>query len=494
MSASTAWVIGIMVLYMSIIVFIGIWSTRYAKATLEDYAMASRTFGTWVLFSTVFAANISAVTLLGVPGKAYLTGWPIWILFVGPMNLIIPFIFYLFGNRAWLLGKRFGYMTQGEVLSARWGSNFLGYLYSIFAIFYTVPYMMTGIIGGGLVLEVLTGKFIPYWLGALFTTILVAYYLVLGGLRGAAWVNILQTVLFVFGCVAVFFVAASAFGGPVTATQQVAERYPFLLDRSKYPLGLFVSLLIINSFGPVNFPQLYTRLMAGRNAKALKNFIVLYPIASLIVFSAVVMAGMWGHLGVENLTGAAADQILPRILAKYAPLWMTGILGAAIFAALMSTLDSQQLITSTIIVRDFLTKSPRFQKMSEVSMVRWSKGIVLILGAIAYLLALANVKGIISIIEFAFAGFAVLFFPVLGALYWRRCTGTASIVSILAGQFVLIAFQYGLLPKAWCFGLLPGVPAIIVTIILLVVVSYLIPMPENKGTKEFFETFKRAEV
>lgn len=195
MPAKVAWVIGTLVIYLAAILLIGLWSTRYAKQTLEDYAMASRSLGFWVLFSTVFAANISAVTLIGVPGAAYHNGWIMWSYFVTAWGWSTPWFFWLLSNRSWILGQRFGYMTQAEIIANRWDSPALGYLFSLCLLFYSVPYLMTGIQGGGAALAGLTNNVIPYWAGGLIVAVIVAAYLVVGGMRGAAWVNTLQAAI-----------------------------------------------------------------------------------------------------------------------------------------------------------------------------------------------------------------------------------------------------------------------------------------------------------
>jgi SSS family solute:Na+ symporter len=75
-------VIAMMILYTAFILGIGWWSTKFSKKSLEDYAMASREFRVWVLFGSVFGANISAVALVGIPGGAYHAGWIMWPYFV----------------------------------------------------------------------------------------------------------------------------------------------------------------------------------------------------------------------------------------------------------------------------------------------------------------------------------------------------------------------------------------------------------------------------
>ena len=122
--------------------------------------------------------------------------------------------------------------------------------------------------------------------------------------------------------------------------------------------------------------------------------------------------------------------------------------------------------------------------------LRW---LVILLTIVSYVLALFNPVGIIKIVEFAFAGFACILAPMLGALYWKRCTKQAAVLSIVISESVLIALTFGFLPKALSFGFLPGLPAMAVGLILLILVSYLTPSAEEEeATVNYFKLFNGA--
>ncbi len=489
MKPEVAPVILMMLLYTVFIVGIGWWSTKYSKKSLEDYAMASREFKALVLFGSVFGANISAVTLIGIPGGAYHRGWIMWPYFVSSWAWLTPLLFYALGSRAWVIAQKFGYMTIAEMIGGRWKSQTLAYATSIILIIYTIPYLMTGLIGGAVTLEVLTKGLIPYWLGALIVTVVVLYYLLAGGQRGAAWVNTFQTVVFLIGGMAIFFIVANVLGGPAASTQNVLEKYPELMNRSKMPWQVFFSYGIILSLSVAMFPQVFMRLLTGRNPKSLKQMSLIYPIGGLLIFFAMAYVGMWGKPIFPDLVGPASDTILPKLLSHFASPWVTGLVGAAIFAALMSTMDSQLMAATTMIMKDFIFK--RKNKLAEDKAVTTARILVVLLAAISYFLALGKFAGIIKIVEFAFAGFALLWIPMFGALYWRRCTQQAALIAMIVSQAVLISLTLGWLPKSLCFGMLPGLPAMIVGFVLLVVISCLTPAPPAE-THEYFDVINKS--
>jgi SSS family solute:Na+ symporter len=187
---------------------------------------------------------------------------------------------------------------------------------------------------------------------------------------------------------------------------------------------------------------------------------------------------MWGRVAIPGLEGAESDQILPRLLTAYTPFWMMGILAASVFAAMMSTLDAQLLAMSTILTREFLPRL-RFVPNSERVQVRVSRGVVVALTAVAYAFTLINPPGIISIVEFAFAGFAALMPAVLGTLYWRRCTKQAVAVSAVLPQLVLVGLTFGWIDRWWTFGFLPGFIAIGLAMAAILIVTWMTPEGEN---------------
>ena len=478
--------------YMGIIILIGLSSARLSRWTMEDYHMGGREFRAFVLFSTIFGANISAVTLIGVPGGAYHLGWVMWPYFVTSWAWLTPLLFFVVGSRAWLLGKKRGYMTLGEVVGGRWRSPALAVLISLVLIFYTLPYLMTGLIAGGRILGALTDGYFPIWVGELVVALVVVTYLLLGGMRGAAWVNTFQTMVFLFGCLGIFLILASALGGPSEATRRIHEDFPALLSRANMSWQRFFSYGLIVGVSPVLFPQVFMRLLTGRDPKALKQMMIVFPAPAFFVMFLMAMVGMWGRAAIPGLEGAQSDNILPLLLVQYAPVWMIGVLGAAVFAAIMSTMDVQLLSVTTMITRDILSRS-WLRHGTDRDMVRISRGLVIVLTVTAFVLALFNPLGIIRIVEFAFAGIACLLAPTIAALYWKRCTTQAAFWSILTSQFVLLALTFGWLPSELSFGFLPGLPAMAVGLLALVVVTFLTSQADDEGTEDYFNLFGTGE-
>lgn len=491
MSINIVIILAIIGLYMLACLFLGILSYGRSKSTVEDYLMGSREFRFFSLFCAVYATNISAVALIGGPGLAYHVGWVSWAYFASAWAWLSPLLFYTIGHRAWVLGKRFGIMTISDVLAERWKSNFLRYLSSALILFYVIPYIMIGFIGGGRTFFGLTQGYIPYWTGALITATVVTLYVAYGGMRGTVWTHILETLVFVIGATIIYFFVVSIFGGFASVTEQVATKYPELLNRSKMSMSLFFSYGIIVSLAVPMFPQVFTRLLIGRQPSDLKKTVMLYPFAGLLIWFFMGYLGMWGHLIIPNLQGAASDNILPMLLAKTAPAWLAGVLGATIFAANMSTVDAQLLTVGTMLTKDFFYPL-RKGKPIEKSDVALNRVLVIAFAVIAFIFSLAQPIGIIKIIEWSFGGFACFIIPVLAALFWKRCNKYGAIASIIVSQFISIALPIGVLPKWIAFGMLPGIPSLIGGILALVIVTYVTSPPPKDETETFFAALEEG--
>lgn len=484
-------VLAVMAAYIGATVLIGVYSARFARRTLEDFHMGSREFGAIVLFSAVFGANISAVAFIGIPGQAYHVGWIAGPYFITCQAWLAPLLFYVIGRRAWALGKRHGFMTPSEIVAGRWQSPGLAILIALVLLVYTIPYLMTGLRGAGLTLEAVTNGLVPFWAGAFIVCAIVLTYVVLGGMRGAAWVNVLQSAVFLVGGLTIFLVVATVLGGPLGATTRIYEEYPELISRSVMPWQQFFSYGFIVALANPMFPQLFMRLLTGRDPKSLRQTVRIYPLPVFIVIILMTTLGMWGRAVIPGLEGSASDSILPLLLAQYTPVWVTGVLGAAFFAAMMSTLDSQLLATATIVVRDFLHRT-RLREASQSSLVTTSRVLIVLITTVAYILALVNPYGVIRIVEFAFAGFACLTLPTLAALYWKRCTAQAAIWSIVTSQVVLIGLTTGMIDRSWAMGFLPGLPAMIVGAVVLGVIG-LFPASAERRNEGYLSAATRRD-
>ena len=200
--------------YLAVVLYIGIFAFRTSRTNnAEDYFLAGRSLGPTVFLLSLFGTNMTAFSILGASGHAFANGIVTFGLMASSSALVIPVCLFAIGTRLWALGKRNHFMTPVQMFRDRWECRHIGTVIFVVQAALLVPYIIIAVMGGGTVLRAITNGFIPYELGGAIVSSVVMAYVFLGGMRGTAWVNALQTTLFLlFGTIAVFVIGAGMGG------------------------------------------------------------------------------------------------------------------------------------------------------------------------------------------------------------------------------------------------------------------------------------------
>jgi SSS family solute:Na+ symporter len=268
---------------------------------------------------------------------------------------------------------------------------------------------------------------------------------------------------------------SAAMGGFGSASSGIADRFPELMGGPGgggfFTLQVWISYMLLWTFADPMFPQLWTRFYAARSERALKTTMVLYPIATGVLFMAPVLLGVWGNLDLPGLKGAAADTVLPDLISLHSPEWVSGLVLAGAFAALMSTADSQLLVLGSMLTRDIYSRWVRPNASSREEFLV-GRGLILALAALGLGIALFRVESIFDVLtKTTFTGLAVLFPTTVAALYWDRATKWGCLASIVGGEVLYALFYFELIPAEWSLGFLPVIPIMAISTVLLVLVS-----------------------
>ncbi|HLL77480.1 MAG TPA: hypothetical protein VK421_19650, partial [Pyrinomonadaceae bacterium] len=246
-------------IYLAIVVYIGIFAFRRAKGKeeAEDYFLASRSLGPFVFLLSLFGTNMTAFAILGSSGHAFNNGVVTFGLMATSSGLVIPLTIFLIGTRVWALGKKYGFMTPVQIFRDRWECGHIGTVIFTVQAALLLPYIIIGVMGGGTTLNVISGGFVPFWFGGAIVALVVMSYVFFGGMRGTAWVNAFQTVLFLlFGSIAVIVIgsAMGGFSGAINAMQQSPALAP-LLTRERISPYYFFSYTFI-PLSAIAFPHI----------------------------------------------------------------------------------------------------------------------------------------------------------------------------------------------------------------------------------------------
>ncbi|MBN1677576.1 MAG: sodium:solute symporter family protein [Candidatus Thermoplasmatota archaeon] len=462
------------VLYLSSLLGIGFFTWRRSRKTSEDYFVASRSIGPFVLFLSLAATNFSAFTFFGFAGAAYKFG----LAYYGIMAFGTGFMaisFYIIGRRVWQLGKKHGYITPPELIGERFKSDSLRMVFLAVMVVFTLPYLATQAIGGGIAINQLTEGEVSYELGAVIVTAVILVYVTVGGMRADAYTDVLQGVLMLVTMLAAVGIVSAGLGGFTEANSRLAEELPALVTRpgglDLFTPQMWISYMVLWTLCDPMFPQLFSRFYAARDERSIRISMVMYAPITALLFLLPVLIGAWGQLEFPGLTGKDPDNILPMMVDQFAPSWILGIMLSGAFAALMSTADSQLLVLSSMLTRDVYKRWFKKCASAREEFVV-GKILVVVLALLGLGLALTSVETLFeTLTKTTFTGLAVLFPTTVAALYWKRVTKWGCIGSIVAGELTYVGFYYELLPGGWTFGFLPVIPVVAVAVVALIGIS-----------------------
>lgn len=485
-----AFVLGTVIAYLLIVLGIGEYARRRTRLDREDYFMASRSFGTLVLLFALLATNMTAFVMIGAPGLAYQAGAGAYGYVNGVFTLVFPLVLGTVGYRLWLTGKRFGHITPGQVFNHRFQSKHLGTFVMILMVFWTIPYILLGAIGGGVAFNALTQGAVPYAVGAFIPLAVVFVYVLTGGMRGTGWTNVFQGAVFIVFLWGLLFLLGIKLGGFPSATQAVIEQNAGLVTRAGPPVfstKMWFSFALVLAGNALMFPHLFRRVLVALDEHTLRKTMVLYPIGLMLTWIPAVIVGFWGAGQITGLTGTEVDTILPRMVGNFTPPIIIGLALAGILAAIMSSMDGQTLAISTMISEDLIRQySEGISERREVLFARGMVGVVLL---ITFGAALIRPGTIVDIAEFGFSGYALMFFPLIVSLYWRGISEEAVWLGLAWGFIGLWLFQLNVLPESLTFGFMPFIPVLAVQIGLTLVVGYATEAPDRQRIHAYFELF-----
>jgi SSS family solute:Na+ symporter len=500
----------IVLTYLSVVLYIGIFAFRHrpaGAAGAEDYFLAGRSLGPAVFLLSLFGTNMSAFTILGSAGHAFSNGIVTFGLMASSSAFVIPLTLFFIGTRMWALGKRHGFITPVQMFRDRWECGHIGTVIFAVQAALLVPYIIIGVMGGGTALRAISGGLIPYWLGGAIVALVVMGYVFFGGMRGTAWVNAFQTVLFLsFGAVALL-VIGRGMGGFSAAMESLlasASTSPLLTRERISPLFFFSYTFI--PLSTIAFPHITIFCLTARRMAQFRRTVIFYPLCILAIWLPCVFLGVTANAmrGVPRVDQklearaalaaapatldadsraalrrqASGDDIVLVMLDRYAPLWLAGLLGAGIMAAVMAS-DSQILALSTMFTEDVFAYYGGKARFGEAVQVHTGRLFVVLLTVVAYLVALRAPQSIFDLaVQYAFSGYAALSPLLFAALFWKRSTKWGALAVAVWTAFAVIYTARTPGALAW-YGLMPVVPMTLMSAALMIVVSLVTPRPSS---------------
>lgn len=406
------------------------------RGFLREYFLSGRSLGTWTFAFSFAATSASAGSFMGFPSLIYKYGW-ILALWVSGYVMVPLVTMGLLAKRLNQVARRLGSLTIPDLLRDRYQSVGLSVISTVVIIIFYTAFMVAQFKAGALIMQTLFH--IHYEIGLLIFAVCVVLYTSFGGFRAVVWTDVMQGAVMAVGVLLMLPLALMASGGLEQATIHLFEQDPKLVyvpgpeeqGRGFLPLGLAISFFCLWTFGGMGQPSTLVRLIAFRDSRSLSRGLFLLSLHFSVIYIPLIVIFIVARAILPPLE--TTDQVMPLMALHIAPSMLAGVLIAAPYAAIMSSVDSFLLIISSSCVRDIYQRIIN-PKAPESRMRRLSYASTVMVGSVVILLALKPPELLQYIVVFSGAGLAAAFLtPLILGLFWRRATAQGAIAAMLVG-------------------------------------------------------------
>jgi len=459
--------------YLVVVVVVGLIAFRFTR-TLADFLLAGRRLGAWVVAFSERASGESAWLLIGLPGLALASGFSaIWSSIGCAAGIFVSWT--LVARRLRVETERLGALTLPDYFEARFGdgSHALRILSMGIIVFFFTFYVAAQFLAAGKVLHTTFGLE-PFW-GMVIGAVIILFYTIMGGFFAVAWTDLVQGILMAIAMIILPAAAWIEMGGTAGIAERIAAIDPNLLTVTGGQTGRSLVMgLVIGSLGIglgyVGQPHLLTRFMAIRDPKELRKGTLIAMSWVVIAFWGAVLVGIAGlaYFGTGGL--ADAEHVMPEVARTFLPAGLAGIIISAAIAAMMSTADSQLLVATSALSEDIYHQLVN-RDASQRRLVALSRIGTLVIGAVAFLLALRAEETVYWFVLYAWAGLGAAFGPAMVlSLWWKRTTKWGVLAGMVVGSVVSVVWHNVPALKDIVYEL---VPAFVLALLAVVVVSLL---------------------
>ena len=431
-------------IYFLALIGVAVWVFIQKNNNTEDYFLAGRNVGWFVIGSSIFASNIGSEHVVGLAGTGFESGTPMahyelhaWIV------LLLGWLFLPFYIRS-------GAFTMPEFLEKRFDSRSRWFL-SVFSLLaYVLTKVSITIYAGGIVVSELLG--IPFWYGAIGIVVFTGIYTVIGGLKAVIYTETLQTIVLIFGSVVITYLGLQEVGGWAQLRETVTAVSPDHfnmwrpMDDPQFPwTGLLIGGTIVGIWYWCTDQYIVQRTLAANNITIARRgaifgaYLKLLPILIFLVPGIIAFALTLQQPEVFQVS--KADRAFPMLVKTLLPVGLKGLVAGGLMAALMSSLASVFNSCSTIFTID-IYKKIRPDK-SEESLIRIGKiatAIIVVLGII-WIPIMEKIGG--GVMYQYLQNVQSYIAPPVTAVFllgiiWKRVTSDAAITTLISGLILLI--------------------------------------------------------
>ena len=431
-------------IYFLALILVAVWVVLQKNKNTEDYFLAGRNVGWFVIGASIFASNIGSEHVVGLAGTGFESGTPMahyelhaWIV------LLLGWLFLPFYIRS-------GAYTMPEFLEKRFDSKSRWFLSLFSLIAYVLTKVSVTIYAGGIVVSELLG--IPFWYGAIGVVVFTGIYTVIGGMKAVIYTETLQAIVLILGSIIITYLGLQEVGGWNELRTIVIAESPdhFNMWRPMtdpdFPwTGLLFGGTIVGIWYWCTDQYIVQRTLAANNIKIGRRgaifgaYLKLLPIFIFLIPGIIAFA-----LSVQSPEIYAiekADRAFPMLVKTLLPVGLKGLVAGGLMAALMSSLASVFNSCSTIFTIDIYKKlKPHESEKKLLNIGKIATAVIVVLG-IVWIPIMEKIGGGVmyqylqNVQSYIAPPVAAVF--LLGIL-WKRVNSKAAITTLMAGLILLI--------------------------------------------------------
>ena len=457
--------------YLLIITAIGIFTARFSSRGVREYFIGGRNMNRFVVALSAVVSGRSSWLLLGVTGIAYQMGSSaVWAVVGYILAELLLFLFY--AKRLRRFSEKYDCITLPDFFAARFNdkSGLLRLTLAVIILIFMISYVSAQFVGGG---KAFAASFhIDNSTGILVTAAIVLLYTLLGGFLAVSLTDMIQAFFMVFALIVLPVITIVDRGGLAILLEQLKALDPKYINPFALSLGTAIGFLGIG-LGSAGNPHIIARYMSIDDPEQLRISAIVGTVWNVLMAWGALFIGLAGRVYFPDgtlLPGNDTENLYPVLAQLHLHPVLFGIVVASIFAAIMSTADSQLLVAASGIVRDIYEKIlHKGRQINQKQLVLYSRLSVFLLVILALVLGMLASELVFWLVLFAWAGLGASLGPTsVLALYWKGTTRAGIFAGLLTGTLVTIIWYNIPFLKNFLYEL---VPAFILSFLAIIVVS-----------------------
>ncbi|WP_190815042.1 sodium:solute symporter family protein [Saccharopolyspora pogona] len=476
-----------MALIIALVIAVGsiVWGSvaaaRGRTMNMQEWSVGGRRFGTWLFWFLLVGETFTTSALLGASQGVFSNGAPGF--YVLGTVVLAATVGYWVVPKIWRAGKRHGLVTMGDFFTNRFEAPWFGGLIAVFGIIALLLYTQLQLTGLSLILASLFGTAVPSLAYVVAGGVLVALFVLVGGMRSAAFTAIVKDILLIVVLLVITVGAANAAGvhsplGIFDAMKQAhpnSATLPGIQGGTATNTWWWMSFLLVTPLGQFALPHMFQVSYSAKDTATIRRNQVIQPLYSLFYVLICIIA-LAAVLALPKLTDKQANQSLLIFVREKYPDWVIGILGGAgILVALVPT-AVLILTASSLLTRNVIGAASK----------RWASSLTLtrigalVFTALAVLLVASSNAKLLTIMTNMYSAVGQLAPALFLSMLWRRVTAAGLAAGAICGGLIIGVPALGsIVLHAVPAGMVVGLPALVVNLVVTVAVSLVTRPPSD---------------